>query len=48
MTPEQVAKTEAINQEIKAEHAASLNTLDPRNDPKMPPIIRFLDSSTRM
>jgi len=48
MTPEQVAKTAAINREIKAEHAASLNTLDPRNDPKMPPMIRFLDSSTRM
>jgi hypothetical protein len=48
MTPEQVAKTKAIDQEIRAEHAASLKTLDPRNDPKMPPIIRFLNSSSRM
>jgi hypothetical protein len=48
MTPEQVAKTMAIDREIRAEHAASLKTLDPRSDPKMPPIIRWLDSSTRM
>jgi hypothetical protein len=48
MTPEQVAKTAALDQEIKAGHAASLKTLDPRSDPKMPPLIRFLDSSTRM
>ena len=48
MTPEQAAKTMAIDQEIQAEHAASLKTLDPRSDPKMPPIIRFLNSSSRM
>jgi hypothetical protein len=48
MTPEQVAKTNAIDQEIRAEHQASLNTLDPQNDPNLPPIIRFLDSPGRM
>jgi hypothetical protein len=48
MTKEQVAKTEAIDQEIRAEHSASLKTLDPRNDPKMPPLVRFLNSSSRM
>jgi len=37
-----------IDQEIRAEHSASLNTLDPRSDPKMPAIIRFLNSSSRM
>jgi len=48
MTPEQVAKTEAIDREIRAEHAASLKTLDPRSDPNMPRVIRWLDASTRM
>jgi hypothetical protein len=48
MTPEQVAKTEAIDRESRAEHAASLKTLDPRSDPNMPPIIRWLDASSRM
>jgi hypothetical protein len=42
------AKTNAIDQEIRAEHQASLNTLDPQNDPNLPPIIRFLDSPGRM
>jgi hypothetical protein len=44
MTPDQVAKTEAIDREICAEHAASLKILDPRSDPNMPPIIRLLDT----
>jgi hypothetical protein len=48
ITPEQVAKTEAIDRESRAGHSASLKTLDPRSDPKMPPIIRFLNSSSRM
>jgi hypothetical protein len=48
MTPEQVVKTEAIDKEIQAEHEASMRYLDPRTDPKMPRIIRFLRSSTRM
>jgi len=48
MTLEQATKTMAIDREIRAEHSASLNTLDPRSDPKMPPIIRFLNSSSRM
>ena len=48
MTPEQAAKTMAIDREIRAEHSASLKKLDPRSDPKMPPIIRFLGASTRM
>jgi hypothetical protein len=48
MTPEQAAKTMAIDREIHAEHVASLKTLDPRSDPKIPRIIRFLGASTRM
>lgn len=44
MTPTQVAKTEAIDREIRAEHAASLKVIDPRSDPKMPPVIRFLET----
>jgi len=44
MTPEQMAKTMAIDREIRAEHTASLKTLDPRSDPNMPPIIRLLDT----
>ena len=48
MTPEQVAKTNAIDQEIRAEHAASLRTLDPRSDPNMPPIVRLLDTTWGM
>jgi hypothetical protein len=44
MTREQAAKTKALDQEIRAEHAASLRTLDPRSDPNMPPVIRFLDT----
>lgn len=45
MTPEQAAKTNAIDKEIRAEHTASMNTLDPRNDPNTPPIVRFLDTT---
>ena len=48
MTPEQEAKTMAIDREIRAEHAASLNTPDPRNDPKTPPIVRLLDTTWGM
>jgi hypothetical protein len=44
MTPAQVAKTREIDREIRAEHAASLKTLDPRSDPNMPPIVRLLDT----
>ena len=45
MTPEQAAKTTAIDTEIRREHVASLNTLDPRNDPATPPVVRFLDTT---
>jgi hypothetical protein len=48
MTPQQVAKTMAIDREIRAEHAASLKTLDPRSDPNMPPIVRLLDTTWGM
>jgi hypothetical protein len=48
MTPEQVEKVMEIDHEIQAEHTESLKTLDPRIDPKVSPIIRFLKSSTRM
>ena len=44
MTPEQAAKMMALDREIRAEHAASLNRIDPLNDPNTPPIVRFLDS----
>lgn len=44
MTSEQTAKVRAIDQEIRAEHDASLKTLDPRSDPNMPPIVRLLDT----
>jgi hypothetical protein len=44
MTVEQIAKTTALDQEMRAEHVASMNTLDPRNDPNMPPLIRLLDT----
>ncbi len=44
MTSEQAAKVKAIDREIRAEHAASLKTLDPRSDPNMPPIVRLLDT----
>ena len=44
MTKEQVAKMEAIDRECRADHAESIKTLDPRSDPNMPPIIRFLDT----
>jgi hypothetical protein len=44
MTKEQAEKVTAIDQEIRAEHAASQNALDPRNDPNTPPIVRFLET----
>jgi hypothetical protein len=44
MSPKQVAKVMAIDQQIRAEHAASLKKIDPRSDPNMPPIVRFLDT----
>ena len=44
MTPEQADKMMAIDREIRAEHAASLNRIDPRNDPATPPIVRLLDT----
>jgi hypothetical protein len=43
MTPEQAAKTNAIDAKIKAEHADSIMTLDPRCNPKLPPLIKLLD-----
>ena len=48
MTPQQKAKLMSIDREIKAEHVASLNTLDPRNDPNTPPVVRFLDTKWGM
>jgi hypothetical protein len=44
MTKEQAAKMEALDQQIRADHVASIRTIDPRSDPNMPPIIRFLDT----
>ena len=44
MTPDQVAKTAAIDREIRKEHAESLKVIDPRSDPNMPPIVRFLET----
>jgi hypothetical protein len=44
MTPKQTAKVMAIDKQIRAEHTASLRKIDPRSDPNMPPIVRFLDT----
>lgn len=43
MTPDQATKTMAIDAEIKAEHADSMMTLDPRRNPNLPPLIKLLD-----
>jgi ribosomal protein L37AE/L43A len=48
MTPEQAEKTKAIDREIQAEHKASLNTLDPANDPNVPRVVRLLDTTWGM
>lgn len=48
MTPEQVAKTEAINREIRAEHVASMRCLDPKTDPNVPAVVKFLDTTWGM
>jgi hypothetical protein len=48
MTPAQAAKMMALDREIRAEHAASLNTLDPHNDRNTPPIVRLLDTTWGM
>jgi hypothetical protein len=44
MTPEQAARMMAIDREIRKEHVASQNFLDPRNDPKTPAVVRFLET----
>jgi len=43
MTKEQAAKTNALDQEMRADHAASIRTLAPRSDPNMPRIIWLMD-----
>jgi hypothetical protein len=45
MTPEQAAKTTAIDTKIKAEHLASLRTIDPLSDPNVPGVVRLLDGN---
>jgi hypothetical protein len=44
MTPAQAAKLKAIDQDARAVHAQELKILDPRSDPNMPAVIRFLDT----
>jgi hypothetical protein len=44
MTPIQAKKMMALDRDTRAEHTASLNRLDPRNDPVTPPGIRFLET----
>jgi hypothetical protein len=48
MTPEEAAKMMALDQEMRAEHAASLKVIDPRSDPNMPPLVRLLDTPGEM
>jgi hypothetical protein len=44
MTPAQVKKTMQLDAEIRAEHDASLKRIDPRCDPNMPAVVRYLDT----
>jgi hypothetical protein len=45
MTPEQAAKTMAIDAQAKAEHLRSLRTIDPSLDPNVPAAIKLLDGN---
>jgi hypothetical protein len=45
MSPAQAAKLKEIDEKTKAEHLASLRTLDPTIDPNVPKIVRLLDGN---
>jgi hypothetical protein len=43
MTAEQTAKTNELDRQMKATHAAEMKMLDPNLDPDVPPVLRILD-----
>ncbi len=48
MSKEQAAKMMALDREARAEHLASLRKLDPRSDPNVPAVVKFLDTNWGM
>ncbi len=45
MTREQVATLARIEVQNRATHRQEMRTLDPLNDPNLPPILRILDQN---
>jgi len=48
MTREQAAKMMALDRAARAEHLAELRKLDPRIDPNVPAVVKFLDANWGM
>jgi hypothetical protein len=44
MTPEQAAKMMQLDRQTRAAHVEELRKIDPRSDPNMPPVVRWLDT----
>ena len=47
MSPEQAKKMMELDRQARALHQQEMITLDPLNDPNLPPLLRFLDSDPR-
>ncbi len=44
MTKDQSAKVMALDAQARVQHLQEIRKIDPRSDPNMPPIVRWLDT----
>ena len=48
MTSDQVAKLKKVDAQARAQHVQEMRMIDPRSDPNMPRVVRFLDTTWGM